>query len=255
MTSNQKSFVELMATYVKKYAPQYNILVYSPIIAQAIHESAFGTSELATKAYNYFGLKYCARVTPQKYVKVGSEQNADGSYITEEMTWCKFNSMEDGVKGYFDFINYSRYDNLKGVFDPQTYVENIKVDGYATSLTYVDSIMSAITNYDLTAYDDYKLDYFIRDTQRILGAKVDGIVGKETLSKTITLSKKVNAKTDIVNFVQKRLNSLGYDCGTVDSIAGSKFDKAVRAFQKDNHCFVDGEITQGQLTWQKLLGI
>ena len=64
-----------------------------------------------------------------------------------------FDSMEDGVKGYFDFINYSRYANLKGVTDPQTYVENIKADGYATSSTYVTNLMRVIRDNNLTQYD------------------------------------------------------------------------------------------------------
>lgn len=37
---NKQEFIEQIATYVKKYAPSYGIVVYSPIIAQAILESA-----------------------------------------------------------------------------------------------------------------------------------------------------------------------------------------------------------------------
>lgn len=154
------SFIENIATYVKKYAPKYNIIVYSPIIAQAILESASGTSELATNANNYFGLKYnsaqpkrCPSATGY-YVKVGSEQNADGSYTSSTMYWQKFPNMEAGVQGYFDFLNYSsRYNNLKNVSDPETYLNNIKADGYATSLAYVSNLMAVIKKYNLTQYD------------------------------------------------------------------------------------------------------
>ena len=48
------------------------------------------------------------------------------------MQWCKFKDMENGVIGYFDFINIPNYKNLKGVTDPRKYLENIKADGYAT---------------------------------------------------------------------------------------------------------------------------
>ena len=57
---DKQEFIKQIAGYVKKYAPSYNIKVYSPIIAQAILESAYGTSELAVNAHNYFGLKYRA---------------------------------------------------------------------------------------------------------------------------------------------------------------------------------------------------
>ena len=153
--SNQ-AFIEKIAGYVKKYAPQYGIAVYSPIIAQAILESASGTSELAVNAHNYFGLKYrkdrcktCIGI----YTKVGSEQNADGTYTSSSMEWCKFADMENGVIGYFDFTNIPNYSNLKGVTDPKQYLENIKADGYATSLKYVDNLMRVIESYNLTKYD------------------------------------------------------------------------------------------------------
>lgn len=150
------SFVDEIAALVKKWAPVYGIKVYSPIIAQGILESASGTSELAYAAHNYFGLKYRPGRCPTAsgiYVKVGSEQKPDGSYVSSTMEWMKFDSMENGVIGYFDFINIPNYSNLKGVTDPRTYLENIKKDGYATSLRYVDNVMAVINKYNLTKYD------------------------------------------------------------------------------------------------------
>lgn len=156
---DKQEFIKQIAAYVKKYASSYNIKVYSPIIAQAILESAYGTSELAVNAYNYFGLKYRAgrcKTCIGIYNKVGSEQNADGSYTSSSMQWCKFKDMENGVIGYFDFTNISNYANLKGVTDPRQYLENIKADGYATSLKYVDNLMSVIEQWGLTQYDNAK---------------------------------------------------------------------------------------------------
>ncbi len=154
---NTSEFIAKIAAYVQKYAPQYGILVHSPIIAQAILESGRGTSELATNANNYFGLKYRKGRCPTStgvYVKQGSEQNPDGSYASSVMQWCIFPDMEAGVQGYFDFINNSsRYDNLKGVTDPETYLKLIREDGYATSLKYVENLLNVIESYDLTKYD------------------------------------------------------------------------------------------------------
>lgn len=153
---NQSEFISTVAAYIKKYALEYGIEVVSPIIAQAVLESGYGTSELAVNAHNYFGLKYregrckaCIGI----YHKVGSEQNADGSYTSSAMQWCKFKDMENGVIGYFDFINIPNYKNLKGVTDPREYLENIKADGYATSLKYVDNLMRVIETWHLTEYD------------------------------------------------------------------------------------------------------
>lgn len=128
---SNRAFIEQIAALVRKYAPQYGICVYSPIIAQSILESASGQSELALNAHNYFGLKWRENRCPTAtgfYIKIGSEQNEAGIYTSYAMKWMQFPDMEAGVKGYFDFINTSNYANLKGVTDPRTYLENIKAD-------------------------------------------------------------------------------------------------------------------------------
>lgn len=100
----------------------------------------------------------------------------------------------------------------------------------------------------------YGIETFIRDVQKACGAVVDGIAGPETISKTVTVSAKKNSKHAVVKAIQKRLRALGYsEVGTVDGIAGPKFTSAVAHFQQDNGCVVDGEITAGAKTWQKLL--
>lgn len=96
---------------------------------------------------------------------------------------------------------------------------------------------------------------FIMGVQRACGAKVDGIAGKETLSKTITVSASTNRKHPVVSVIQTYLNALGYNCGTVDGIAGPKFTAAVKAYQKANGCVADGVITAQNKTWKKLLGM
>jgi len=96
---------------------------------------------------------------------------------------------------------------------------------------------------------------FIKDVQKTLGAKVDGIAGNETYSKTITVSRYKNNKHAVVKPIQVYLNNLGYNCGTEDGIAGVKFDKAVKKYQKDHGCIVDGEVTKQNRTWGKMLGI
>lgn len=164
---NTTEFIEKIGAYVQKYAPAYGICVYSPIIAQAVLESARGTSELAVKANNYFGLKYkpgrCPTATGS-YTKVGSEQKADGTYTSASMQWFAFPDMEACVRGYFDFINNSRYANLKGVTNPGEYLQNIRADGYATSLKYVDNLMAVIREYDLIRFDGKKVESMSNST-------------------------------------------------------------------------------------------
>ena len=121
-----------------------------------------------------------------------------------------------------------------------------------------DEVNKRLSNYSVSTNktDAYSMKDFIKDIQRASGAKVDGIAGPETLSKTVTLSAILNRKHPTVYYVQRRLLALGYtEVGKVDGVAGGKFTTAVKHFQRDNGCTADGEITARHTTWKKLLGL
>ncbi|MFR9273500.1 MAG: peptidoglycan-binding domain-containing protein [Clostridia bacterium] len=63
----------------------------------------------------------------------------------------------------------------------------------------------------------------------------------------------MGARGNITKWLQKRLNKLGFDCGTADGIFGVKTQAAVRAFQKACKLVADGIV--GVKTWSKLLGL
>lgn len=219
-----EQFIKQIASFVMKYAPKYGIMVHSPIIAQAILESARGTSELAVNAHNYFGLKYKVGRCPTAsgiYYKNGSEQNADGTYTTSAMQWCKFDDMEDGVVGYFDFINNSRYANLKGITDPQLYLERIKEDGYATSLKYVDNLLNVIKTYNLTQYDGKAVE------EMPLKIAIDAGHGMNTAGKRITLAGYADTRewwlnNRIADLLELMLEEYNCDFFRVDDTTGLK---------------------------------
>ena len=146
-------FVLDIANYVRKYAPQYDIKVYSPIIAQAIHESGWGESKLSAKYHNYFGMKCGTKWTGRSVNMKTQEEYSAGSLSTISANFRAYDSMEEGVKGYFEFIQLPRYANLKGVTDPRQYLQNIKDDGYATGSQYVNNTMNLVNLYDLTQFD------------------------------------------------------------------------------------------------------
>lgn len=101
--------------------------------------------------------------------------------------------------------------------------------------------------------ETYSFKQFIMDVQKAIGAKVDGIPGPETLSKTITVSNKKNRQHPIVKPIQRRLAVLGYTkVGKADGIAGILFKSALKEFQKDNDCVVDGVATARAKTYRKL---
>lgn len=238
---SKEDFIKQIALLVQKYAPLYNIRVCSPIIAQAILESASGTSELAVNAHNYFGLKYRNNRCPSScgiYHKIGSEQNEDGTYSSSAMQWFKFEDMEQGVKGYFDFINISTYKNLKEVADPKTYLKKIKSDGYATSLNYVENLINIIREYDLTKFDKKENDKM----------KINIHAGHNPDSKiacgAIGVIKESTEARKVKDLVIKKLLSQGhtvYDC-TVDN-GISQNDVLKKIVTKCNAHSVDYDIS------------
>ena len=122
--------------------------------------------------------------------------------------------------------------------------------------TFGGTVSGTSTSNKVEANSAYDLNQFVKDIQKAFGASVDGIAGPETISKTKTLSAKINNDHVAVKAVQKRLKELGYlEVGTDDGVAGAKFTSAVAHFQYDNGYVTDGEITAGNKTWKKLLGM
>ena len=238
-------FIEDIAPLVQKHIAEYGIKIASPIIAQAVLESNHGLSSKA-QYHNYFGLKYRAnRVDCNSgiFYDGGSEQNKDGSYtnLSNKTAWYSFSNMENGVLGYLQFINTSNYKNLKGVTDPKQYLELIKQAGYATSLKYVDNLMAVIDKYNLTKYDDIKIEESGKMIINIHGGhNPDGKIA----CGAIGLIKESIEARKVKDLVMTKLRALGhtvYDC-TVDN-GTSQNDVLRKIIAKCNAHKVDLDIS------------
>ena len=164
----REKFIADIAGYVKKYAGQYGILVYSPVIAQAVLDSGWGESRLASQYYNYFGLKCGTRWTGRSVNMRTKEEYREGTLTSIRDNFRVFDSMEEGVKGYFEFIQLERYRNLQGIRDPQEYLEAIRADGYATSFSYVEDCMKVIRQYELTRFDEGGCETMAKTAESVL---------------------------------------------------------------------------------------
>lgn len=207
MTNSE--FIEQIGKCVKKYADKYGIKVHSPIIAQAILESGWGRSSLASKYHNYFGLKCGSSWTGKSVNMRTSEEYEVGVHTQIRDNFRVFDDMESGVKGYFDFINYSRYANLKGVTDPESYVKNIKNDGYATSSKYVENLMRVVRENNLTRFDgkDSEVEEFTGEV--LSGKEIVEILAKRVIKGDYGNSQERKDKLDVLYpIVQQRVNEL-----------------------------------------------
>lgn len=150
MTNQQ--FIEQIGKAAVKYYPQYKILP-SLTVAQAILESNWGRSGLSVDCHNYFGMKWVEGCGCDYKTYSTREQRSDGVYYTIQARFRKYPSLEAGIKGYYDFLQYPRYKNLKGVTNYKDACKLIRLDGWATSLTYTNNLIKLIETYNLTKFD------------------------------------------------------------------------------------------------------
>ena len=148
-----EEFIQVMAYYIRKYSAQYGIKVNSGILAQAILESNWGRSTLSAKYHNYFGLKAGPYWTGKSVNMATQEEYVPGTYTNIRDNFRAYNSIEEGVRGYFEFTKFPNYAKIKTATTPEEYLTYIKQAGYATSSTYVQNTMRVVQTYNLTKYD------------------------------------------------------------------------------------------------------
>lgn len=248
----KQEFIKKIAAFVQKYAPQYGIKVHSPIIAQAILESGWGESKLSAKYHNYFGLKCGTKWTGPSVNMTTQEEYQPGVHTTIKDNFRVYGSMEEGVKGYFEFIQLARYQNLRGITDPQKYLETIKADGYATSSTYVENNMRLVHQYNLTQYDKEEVSMGVT-AQDVLNVMRSWIGYSEANGKFKQIIDLYNSHKPLA-----RGYALQYDdewCDTTVSAAGIKAgavdligtecgcEQHVKIFQSKGIWIEDGTIT------------
>ena len=152
--ATRTEFIEQIAPIIQTYAAAYGYKFPSAIIAQACIESGFGTSSLAWKYHNYFGIKWYRNCGRQAVNLKTQEEYQPGVLSSINAGFMVGTSLEDGVAMYFQFLaRNSRYNNLKSATSAKHYCELIKADGYATSSTYVSTLLNCITQYNLQKYD------------------------------------------------------------------------------------------------------
>lgn len=175
-----KAFIAKIAPMMVKEGKARGYKVISTAIAQAIIEGAAGTSKLASAYHNHFGMK-CGSSWGGKSVNLSTKEEYKAGVLTDiKANFRVYDSDEEGVKGYYDFISKPRYANLKSAQNYKHYAQMLKADGYATSSTYVDTLCKTVERYGLTVYDEPK-DILIGQASLGESGKVSGNVpGNQT---------------------------------------------------------------------------
>lgn len=201
-SAQAKEFIQRIAPIIQDEAIKRGYKVCSPIIAQACIESGFDTSLLAYKFHNYFGMK-CGSSWKGKSVNLKTkEEYTTGTLTIIRDNFRAYNSMEEGVKGYFDFISTKRYSNLKSADSPEVYLQRIKADGYATSSRYVQTNMNCIKKYNLTDWDPHYIAD-LKSMDEIAREVLDGKWGNGAIRKQMLRSAGYNPA-----MVQAKVNDI-----------------------------------------------
>lgn len=147
--AEQKAFLDLIVPLAQKEARRAGILA-SLTIAQAIVESDWGRSILATQGFNFFGIK--GDYLGQSVVKNTAEYYND-KYERIDAAFRKYPDIETGFQDHSNFLRRSHYSKIWWESDPQVACYEVWKAGYATSPTYVTTLLSRIRDYNLTQYD------------------------------------------------------------------------------------------------------
>lgn len=149
----QKQFIEKIGGLARADMEKSGILA-SLTTAQAILESAWGTSELAVNANALFGIKADSRWAGKVYSKDTKECYDGANYTTITALFRAYGSWEESVADHSAFLlAATRYAAVVGERDYKTACKAIKAAGYATAPDYAEKLVALIEKYKLYEYD------------------------------------------------------------------------------------------------------
>lgn len=110
---------------------------------KAVLGQKVGTGKTATK---YWGKKFFVASTKEEY--------QIGVHTAIKDAFREYDSLQQCFYNYYELLNTNLYKRVKANADYQTQMRQIKQCGYMTSSTEVDTVLSIISNFKLTKYDD-----------------------------------------------------------------------------------------------------
>jgi LysM repeat protein len=131
-------------------------------LAQGIHETMAGTSDLVQASNNHFGIK-CKTGWSGPSVRHDDDERAE--------CFRKYDTAEDSYKDHSDFLkNNQRYSFLFSIdpMDFEAWAKGLKTAGYATSPVYSQVLIKLIRDYKLQQY-----------TYQALGLEYDSVAANQ----------------------------------------------------------------------------
>jgi flagellum-specific peptidoglycan hydrolase FlgJ len=158
--SNNSKLDELANEYVESHNELAVIEMYrtgvpaSITLAQALHESNYGQSRLASEAKNHFGIKCKAYWTGETFYHKDDDFDNKGNLINS----C-FRKYDMVLFSYIDHSNFLvERKNYASLFDYdntdyESWAYGLKRCGYATDPNYAEKLINIVLRYNLNQYD------------------------------------------------------------------------------------------------------
>jgi flagellum-specific peptidoglycan hydrolase FlgJ len=127
-------------------------------IAQAIHESRAGKSDLTKKSNNYFGIKCGSGWKGGFTTAFDDDLDANGNLMLS--CFRGYYSMDASFRGHSEFLwNSLKYKELfsLGGSDYVSWAYGLKRSGYATDSLYAEKLIQIVEKYELSQLDDIDL--------------------------------------------------------------------------------------------------
>ncbi|GHP14688.1 N-acetylmuramoyl-L-alanine amidase [Lentilactobacillus fungorum] len=159
MAVEHQKFIKKLAPEAQRLQGQYNVLP-SVTLAQAILESDWGTSKLASEYHNLFGVKAQGTGASSDSVYLDTQEFVNGRYVTVKAHFQVYQDWNDSLADHARLLAYgtkwnpNQYQDVTAATNYMQAADALQKDGYATDPTYTQKLVSIIKKYQLYQYDD-----------------------------------------------------------------------------------------------------
>ncbi|MGN3350162.1 glycoside hydrolase family 73 protein [Enterococcus faecium] len=152
---SHQQFIERLVPHAQELQDGYGVLP-SIILGQAILESNWGKSTLASKYNNLFGIKAYG---DQKKVSLETKEFVNEEWITTQGDFKVYDSWEQSMDDHTQLFvqgvdwNPALYEKVITATNYQEAAQALQDAGYATDPGYAQKIIQVIETYQLNQYD------------------------------------------------------------------------------------------------------
>lgn len=152
--STRSGFISVIAQAAQQ-SQQATGVPAAVTIAQAILESDWGKSLLATEASNFFGIKALNGPGPAGVVNMDTWEVMNGSDTVVNAAFKAYHNVFESVDDHGNFLRDNpRYSTaFQADRDPREFARRINTAGYATDPAYSTKLIGLMDKYNLYRYD------------------------------------------------------------------------------------------------------